>query len=690
MSFDFDILERALSTDPADVAASDEVTREVDLARSAAIATRLMPVFADFVASGRPHNHHQRSAGVEPLLVRLRVHPGDRATLVRFTCTLLCHTKHISLYADAGILPSTGFVGELYRRVSHRVLPEVVNPIYLRDCLAEAFSDPRDDDWLAAVSDEQWQELIHLLQPDGDALAARCIDRLDTELSNAINVLSLRLAGLGLEAELLRVYPDLEEHDSPFVAQQHEVQCWRAGRALPADPVNADITHDRGQLDHALVLLDQCRSVLERVRKKTALIGTSFQLTYLIRRLLQTIQRLELLANVTGASTAAKLVASAQLLREVSLAQAQRNDIGKHIAQSMDLVALRVTENAGRTGEHYITETRAEYFVMFRAALGAGFVVAFMAWAKVFIVAMKLPALIEIFCICAMYALSFIVIHLLHFSLATKQPAMTAAAIAAALEDNRQQTNASRIERMIDMVARVTRSQLAAIVGNIALTIPTAILLTYFVFALSGAHIVETVKAQNLMHDASLLSLAPIYAGIAGVLLFFGGLISGYFDNKSSYSRIRERLQAHIGLNALLGRARNDRFARYIEDNLGALAGNAALGIMLGVVGPLGTALGLPLDVRHVTITAAGVGLALPAISFDVAIGTAFAMLFGVAAIGLFNLTVSFSLTLMLAFKARNVSLPERSSFFPALWRRARSNPREFLLPPKADHTIKP
>ncbi len=243
---------------------------------------------------------------------------------------------------------------------------------------------------------------------------------------------------------------------------------------------------------------------------------------------------------------------------------------------------------------------------------------------------------------------------------------------------------------MVVMVARVTRSQLAAIVGNIVLTIPTAILLTYVVFTLSGAHIVEAGKAQKLMHDASLLSLAPMYAGIAGVLLFFGGLISGYFDNKSSYNRIRERLQAHAGLVALLGRDRNDRFARYIEDNLGALAGNASLGIMLGLVGPLGVALGVPLDVRHVTITAAGLGLALPAISFDVAIAVAFATLFGVAAIGLFNLAVSFGLTLMLAFKARNVSLPDRSRFLPALWQRARSNPREFLLPPKVDQIMKP
>jgi site-specific recombinase len=274
--------------------------------------------------------------------------------------------------------------------------------------------------------------------------------------------------------------------------------------------------------------------------------------------------------------------------------------------------------------------------------------------------------------------------HILHFSLATKQPAMTAAAIAASLDLSRDEKTAARMDRLTDSVARVTRSQLAAIVGNIALTLPTAIILTYLIWWTTGAHIVSPEKASKLVHDASILTLAPMYAAIAGVVLFFGGLISGYFDNKASYSRIGERLRAHRGLNRLLGVSTSQRFANYIENNLGALAGNAALGVMLGLVGPLGHALGLPLDVRHVTIASASLGLALPVAYLDLSLGTAFAIVFGIAAIGFFNLTVSFSLTLLLAFKARQVSLPERARFLPTLWRRLRDRPRDFFLPPAA------
>ncbi len=634
--------------------------------------------FTAFVDSLRP-TRDAEEAGIEPLLVRLRAHKGDRDLLIAAVARLIGQTKHVSLFADAGVLPPTGFIGELYRRIAHRLLPDVANPAYSRDIAAMLFHQRRDDQWLANVTNDQWTELITLLTPADVDTRQSIRTQLNAEVDNALQVLSIRLAALGLDDELLRVYPEMENYDSPFLVQQREIQDWLDQSKPLAD---GDVATETKDAMHALVLLDQCHEILDRVRRKTATTGTSFRLTYLMRRLTQTIRRIELLIAVRDANAEKQLISQGQLLADTLLAEAQRNDIREHITQSMDLIALRVTENAGRTGDHYITETRDEYFQMFRAALGAGFIVAFMAWSKVWIGGLHLPPLIEVFSICGMYASAFILMHVLHFSLATKQPAMTAAAIAASLDLSRDEKTSARIERLTDSIARVSRSQLAAIVGNVLLALPTAILLTYVFSWITGTHIVTPEKATKLVHDANLLTLAPMFAGIAGVVLFIGGLISGFFDNKASYSRIGERLGAHPLLNGLLGAPLTARFARYIENNLGALAGNAALGVMLGLVGPLGAALGLPLDVRHVTISTASLGLAIPVAYADISVGVAIALVFGIAAIGFFNLAVSFSLTLMLAFKARQVSVPERSRLLPTLWARFRANPREFLLPP--------
>jgi site-specific recombinase len=646
-------------------------TLENAIATLATNAHGVKDALRQFVDSVRPKRRADLADGFTHLLTRLRAHEGDRQTLARTVTTLLLTTKHASLYADAGILPSSGFLTELYRRVVHRILPDVPNAAYLRDALAAIFYHRHDDKWLAAVPIEDWAELTTLLfMPTGDTT------HLQTELLNAINIVSLRLAGLGLETELTRVYPAIEEYDSPFLMQHKEISLWIASRG---EDSNSDADTDT-DIKHVLVLLEQCSAILAKVRRNTATSGTSFQLTYLVTRLQQTIARLTLLLTLFNEDKNPQHIAIT--VRELCLAEARKNDIREHITQSMDLVALRVTENAGRTGEHYITETRAEYFQLFRAALGAGVVVAFMAWAKVAIIGLNLPPLIAVFSICAMYASAFVLIHILHFSLATKQPAMTAAAVAATLDDAKDEKTTKRMEQLAEMVTRVSRSQLAAIAGNILLTLPTAILLTYLVATFTTSHIVTHDTATKLLHDADILSLAPFYAAIAGVALFLGGLVSGYFDNKAAYSRIGARLQAHRLLQRLLGETTLAKLARYIEDNLGALVGNAALGFMLGLVGPLGAALGLPLDVRHVTIATASIGLALPALSFDVSLVTVIALVLGIGAIGFFNLVVSFSLALSLAFKARQVSLPERGQFLPTLWKRLRDTPRDFLLPP--------
>jgi site-specific recombinase len=69
------------------------------------------------------------------------------------------------------------------------------------------------------------------------------------------------------------------------------------------------------------------------------------------------------------------------------------------------------------------------------------------------------------------YAASFVLVMLLHWTVATKQPAMTAPAMAAKLKD---MSAPDAIERFVDEVAHLLRSQFAAIVGNLGLVAPGA------------------------------------------------------------------------------------------------------------------------------------------------------------------------------------------------------------------------
>ena len=125
----------------------------------------------------------------------------------------------------------------------------------------------------------------------------------------------------------------------------------------------------------------------------------------------------------------------------------------------------------------------------------------------------------------------------MHGTVATKQPAMTANAIAASISQSGGKLR--DIEVLTGLIARTVRSQIVAILGNILVAIPLAGLIAYAVFSLGGEHFVSPVKAVHLLEEQSLIhSGAVVYAAIAGVCLFLAGLINGYFD-KDVYKRQR-------------------------------------------------------------------------------------------------------------------------------------------------------
>jgi site-specific recombinase len=190
-------------------------------------------------------------------------------------------------------------------------------------------------------------------------------------------------------------------------------------------------------------------------------------------------------------------------------------------------------------------------------------------------------------------------------------------------------------------------------------------------------------KAAHMLADLHpWLSAALPHAAIAGVCLFLAGIVSGYYDNRCVYARVPQRLARHPGLNRLLGPARSAALARYVEDNLGAIAGNVAFGLMLGFVGFGGTILGLPLDIRHVTFAAANLAYGSVGLDWQIApLEFAIAAL-GVGLIGLVNLVVSFALAFATAMKARGLRVRQFGAYARVLAARMRREPRSFVLPP--------
>ncbi len=664
-------------------------------------------LLVELVEKLRPRHASQAditAANVRTLTQLLRGNPEQAARLGASLCTLLEQRRHASLYTDIGILSNDGFVVELKRRIAYRLLPPALDDAYLSDAIDQLLYVDTDYRWVNAVPTADWLELFDVVAaatPRERRAAAQHTVVLG--MLDAIRTLSCRVCALGLEPRLIRSNPDIETFDSPFLMQNIEVNHYLDGYAR----MLADGDGAPEDARHLLVMLDQCDGALAKIRKNATAQGTSVALSYLLVALSQSIDRLRkllFLVDVSGDLPSAPtldLVAVANdatpaaapptslrragaiaLVQELVEAHNAKYEVRGLLADTVDLLARNVTENASRTGEHYIAETRAELRTMFLSSAGAGVVVAFMALFKTLLSYLRTAPLVEAFLFSMNYSLGFMLIHVMHLTIATKQPAMTAARIAAALssKDGRH----IDLDNMAELVNKVFRTQCIAVLGNLATVIPGAWLIATLWKQVTGSHLVTADKALHMLHDIDPIhSPALWYAAIAGVCLFVAGLISGYYDNKALYTRMAQRVGQLRGLGRLLGQARLARLSVYVENNLGGLMGNFYFGILLGTMGTLGYLLGLPLDIRHVTFSAANFSTALVGLDHRVSLEQAITSIAGFLAIGAVNLLVSFSLALWVALRARNIRFEHGLRLLRALGRRFIAAPLDFFIGPK-------
>jgi site-specific recombinase len=344
------------------------------------------------------------------------------------------------------------------------------------------------------------------------------------------------------------------------------------------------------------------------------------------------------------------------------------------------MLARKVAERSAATGEHYITRTRAEYRDMLRRACGGGLVIAGTTFLKFAVAALGLAAFWTGFWTGMNYAASFVLIHLLHWTVATKQPAMTAPAMAARLEGVGGSDAAA--EDFVDEVAHLMRTQIAGIIGNVLTVMPAVLLLQGAAWLLRGVPLIDADTAHHALAKLTLPGPTLAYAAFTGVLLFLSSLIAGWVENSFVYHRLDSAIAWNPRITRRLGAARAQRWARWWRLNIAGLAANVSLGLMLGLVPTLAAFFGLPVEVRHVTLSAGQIAAALgtlgPALLHEPLFWWCVA---AIPLTGLLNVAVSFLLAFRLALRARGLQVRDRGRLHAALRRRLWQAPGSFLRP---------
>ena len=621
----------------------------------------------------------------QAFLQSLLITPNAVSTLQTFVLRVINRYKQTSLFSDTGILSLDGFWNQLNQRIGAHILPMIPDDKSLQELMRRVFHERSDRYWLDYLADEDWLRLFSVMN-QGHSNQPEKI-RIKDELIKALTILSYRVSGIALHPEFINAQPELMEYESPFLIQNREINEFiqeYKKRFNNVELVDSILPPDASQ---AMVMLEQCHDVVAKIRRSTKRIGVSVSLTYMLALLEQCLERIEILLNMIMDDDQLRYQSMGYFLVDITEALYSERSVRSLLATNSELLALQVTENASKTGEHYVSTDKQGFLAMYKAAAGAGVIIATMATLKILMARVTMAPLMQAFSYSMNYSLGFMLIHVLHFTVATKQPAMTAAALASTVQQ-RKGSKTAQIAELAALIVNIIRTQFVAILGNISIAIPVAALLTFMWDAALHEPLMNHAKAAKTLHDLNpFTSLAIPHAAIAGVCLFLSGLLAGYFDNMAVYRKVGPRLKAHARLANLMGQERLNKFSEYMERNLGALGGNFIFRIMLGSMGTIGFILGMPLDIRHIAFASANFIQGLININGP-DIGLVVVSFLGVLLIGLTNLFVSFSLTIIVALRARRVRFEQWKPLAKLVMTHFLTRPSDFFWPPKQDVDI--
>jgi site-specific recombinase len=233
----------------------------------------------------------------------------------------------------------------------------------------------------------------------------------------------------------------------------------------------------------------------------------------------------------------------------------------------------------------------------------------------------------------------------------------------------------------VDFTARIAHSQLAAAIANVSFVAAGGVLFEVAWRLMTGSPFVDPVKAASVQQSFNPLASGTIfYAALTGVILFLASLVGGWFDNWSAVHRLPQAIREHP-LGRHVGRERLRTLSAIWARNAAGIGTSVSLGLMLGLTPAIGSFLGVPLDVRHVTLSAGQLTLATAALwPGGVDIWLAYAVA-GIACMFVLNLSVSFVLAFLNAVRAYDLPAADLLELGRRLWQRLTTRPGEFVLP---------
>lgn len=582
--------------------------------------------------------------------------------------SIMKDTHGLELFLETGLSSQDSFMSEFIDRFQNVILPVVPKEEELSYIFTQNFQNQRDLGWIKQL-DLQTFEKIKQLFSYGMEPGEEIWNELKQDTMVALALLSIQLQGLGLSTQIRQ---RLVEKD------YQKISFYTLGKYIERYLIEPDELVKNVIGSQIEKKIEECYHSLSEVQQHLDDFGVSVQIVFQIEKLENLLKRIHNIIFILQQKNIDPFSLSA-FIEILVRDNFERRSLFSLVGQSFSLLARKIVERTAETGEHYITRTSVEYKEMIKRALGGGLVTAFTTVFKFLLYSIGAAGFFGGLLASLNFSISFLFIHFLNFTLATKQSSVTGPALASKMQGIRSREG---LEDLVDEIVNTIRTQVAAVVGNIIGVVPITLSICWIAQAGLGKSLISAEKAEQVLESFSLLGPTPLYAAFTGILLWASSLIAGWADNWYAYHRLSPALAQNRRLIFVFGEKRMRLFSQFLKGNIVGIAGNVSLAFMLGLVPVILQFFGIMLDVRHVTLSSGSLAVAsfsLPSEIFET--WTFWLAVFGIMSMAILNLLVSFSMAMFLAIRARKIEAPERELIYKALVDRLRYRPFSFLWP---------
>jgi site-specific recombinase len=584
---------------------------------------------------------------------------------------MLGFLNSVSFFAEAGVPGQHALFREIINRFFQRWLPPPREQDDTARLFAAVFSSARAVQRLVGMDAALFARLGAVVW---SARGLAAYPRVRQDFHEALRLLAARVSARGTSRAVRRRSATQTVEQSPgyalVFATEKLIECEHS--ASPGDG-SAEC------MEAWLNAVFACRGELAIVRINMEDSGANSPLVFDLGAMDTALDRMEMLTATLVERSSTVSSAARLLLNTLVCGLREDTRISSLIQQNFNLLARKTVERTGHGGEHYIAHDRKEYWQMWGAAIGGGFLTVFTAALKLHLIREHWPPFVEAVLVGTNYAVSFILLQIFGFALATKQPAMTGATLADIIRRNRGD---SRRDQVTEFGASISRTQIAAALGNILAVSSGAIIFNLVWLRVFHASYVPAGQAEQVyLSLRPLASATAIDAALTGVLLWLAGLAGGWCENFAVYHRIPASIAQHP-LGRTIGAARMQKIADWFDRNIGPWSTSISLGYLLGFMPEVCRFLGLPLDVRHVTLNTGM--FAFAAARFGPSAFQQpwlYSAIVGIAVMFVLNLGVSFAIASFVALRAYDVGHKERASLLSYVLRQMVSSPLQFLFP---------